>query len=312
MTSREKYDLDTNKIINSLVYNYTNSSQLKYLPNTKSSNTYNNIFINNNINEFDQEVIDIIKKLSELGICFESKTSLETKLFIQQFDLIFPICCVGKNRSQFLFYYFYHLKKNYPNNCFNLGYPASGDELSTIINTNKTGFGLGSVLGGFSVQYKSDSFSKSIENCFGQEKSRSIHIFDKIIRTPEEYSLQDIQNLEEFKYKNTNLDLFDKDKNYILDLYCDYYLNPSNILNILASKTNIRRITYICASSESFCNLVKVFYTLHVQNRISLNHNTYVRIVYFGFEDIFQRSSVNLQALNILKQNLESTFTIIN
>ncbi len=241
--------------------------------------------------------INTIKKLVDLGINFDMKNLPDKKISISSSDILFPICCVGKNRSQYLFYYFANLLNTNPQ-LFNLCYPASGDELSTIIKSKSN-----SVLGGFTIQYKSDGFSQAIKSSFGNEYSRSFHVFDKLIRKPESYLPTELKNLEDFKYKNTLIDIYDKDSDQVKDLYLNYYLNPDKLNELLE---NNHRINYICASPESFINLLEVLMYVSESNK-SIDWKN-VRIIYFGFNDIFQRSSVNQIELNTLNQKLLNTF----
>ncbi len=63
--------------------------------------------------------INTIKKLVDLGINFDMKNLPDKKISISSSDILFPICCVGKNRSQYLFYYFANLLNTNPQ-LFNL------------------------------------------------------------------------------------------------------------------------------------------------------------------------------------------------
>lgn len=247
--------------------------------------------------KIDTKLIEKILLLHNTSVKFELKDTLETQFEIKSNDFLFPICCVGKNRSQFLFYYLKKLQQEFPS--FHVGYPASGDEISSIISSNKN-----NILGGFTVQYKSDCFSKSIEYSFGKEVSRSIHVFDKLIRNPESYSNSDIENLEPDKYRFSSYDIFDKDSVEIKKLYMEYYLNPSNIRK-LVSNFNLC-VTWICLSPESFNNLVSVLYELKNTNKQLDLSNT--RIIYYGFNDIFQSSKINVQLLEKLYLNIAYTF----
>ncbi len=246
----------------------------------------------------NEQLIEKILLLHNSGVKFELKDTLETQFEINSNDLLFPICCVGKNRSQFLFYYLKKLQQEFPLT-FQVGYPASGDELSSIITVNKN-----KVLGGFTVQYKSDSFSKSIEYSFGKEVSRSIHVFDLVIRNPEQYSNLDIANLESSKYKNSHYDIFDKDSNEIKKLYIEYYLNPVNLRRLTSNLH--QRITWICLSPESYNNLISVLYEFKNTNKQLDLSNT--RIIYYGFNDIFQSSKINISLLEKLYLNIINTF----
>ncbi len=290
-------------ILNSILYNSITTN------NIKKYNTYSykleeivsGFNLSNQLTNIDYNLtnsqIEIIKELQNLGIQFDMKNSSDKKILITSSDILFPICCVGKNRSQYLFYYFaYQLKINL--NSFILGYPASGDELSTIIKPKSN-----SVLGGFTIQYKSDGLSQAIKSSFGSEYSRSIHVFDKLIRKPDTYLSSELKNLEEFKYKNTLIDIYDKDVIQVKDLYLNYYLNPSKLIELLEYNC---RINYICASPESFVNLCEVIVYVSESNK-SIDWSN-IRIIYFGFNDIFQRSLVSQSDLQNLHNLIANTF----
>jgi hypothetical protein len=255
---------------------------------------YDNVLITN----LPVELMDKINILNNYGVKFELKNNPEYKFKIKSDELIFPICCVGKNRSQYLFYFFKYFQTKFTNP-FYLGYPASGDELSTIYNPTST-----FVLGGFIVPYKSDCFSKSIESTFGKEISRSIHVFDSIIRNPEPYLSNELANLEINKYRVTSLDIYNSESNLIKKLYIKYYLNPNNIRNILSNEYLL--ITWICLSPESLEKLIKLLCILkQADDSLDLSNT---RIIYFGFNDIFQGSKVNKIQLDKLNQCLINSF----
>lgn len=248
--------------------------------------------INGLTEELNNDVLLKINNLHYHGIEFDFSV-----INIAINDIIFPLCDIGKNRSQFIFYYLKSLQ-SIKNNTFLTGYPMSCDELTTLFKDNNN-----SILSGFQVPYKSDSFSNSMLYVFNKEYSRSIHVFDKILKEKEDYIKGDISNLESHKYKNHIYDIFDKDKDYIKELFINYYLNPLNIKKILNDNLNINetkminyRITYLCMSPMSFINLCDIFYKLKQENnKLDL---TNVKIIYFGITDIFQRSSINKHILN--------------
>lgn len=291
-------------LINSIIYNNreifvkNNSINSNKLNFNKIISGFNFFNIQSNINyNLTNTQINTIKKLVDLGINFEIKNSSDKKITIFSYDIVFPICCVGKNRSQYLFYYFVNILKLTPQ-LFILGYPASGDELSTIIKSKAN-----SVLGGFTIQYKSDGFSQAIKSSFGSEYARSIHVFDKLIRKEEIYLTSELKNLEKHKYKNILIDIYDKDTNQVKDLYLNYYLNPNKLIELLE---NNYRINYICASPESFLNLLEVLAYISESNKLIDWQN--VRIIYFGFNDIFQKSSVNKLEIQKLHSFINSSF----
>lgn len=292
-------------ILNSILYNHTKLINIKkYNTNIyKLDEIISGFNLSNQLTNIDFKLtkleLETIKRVVDLGIQFDIKNSFDKKISITGYDIVFPICCVGKNRSQYLFYYFENLLRTSPNK-FILGYPASGDELSTIIKSKSN-----SVLGGFTIQYKSDGFSQAIKSSFGSEYSRSVHVFDKLIRREEEYLSSELKNLEEFKYKNTKFDIYGSSSEQVEELYFNYYLNPNKLNELLESNC---RINYICASPESFLNLCEVFIYVSELNS-SINWSN-VRIIYFGFNDIFQRSSINQFELQNINNFITSTFVL--
>lgn len=168
-----------------------------------------------------------------------------------------------------------------------------------------------SVLSGFQVPYKSDCFSISLINLLGFEYSRSIHVFDTILKEKQEYTHTDLKNLELYKYRNHKYNIFEKNRNdtiFIKDLFIKYFLNPENIKKILKSDTC--NITYLCLSPNSFINLCNIFYTLKQKNPLLNLTNT--KIIYFGIKDIFQRSSINQKELSSLIKKINSSITYVN
>lgn len=310
------HNISSNDIINSLIPNwkiaknnfifstYANNKEIpKYDTFTNYIiNEFNKVNKENNLEdeEIPKETIDKIVKLHDFGLQIEFSL-----IKINKNDIIFPICDIGKNRSQFMFYYLKNLQDNH-NNFFTTGYPTSGDELATILKDNNS-----SVLSGFQVPYKSDCFSVSLISLIGFEYSRSIHIFDKFLKEQQEYIHSDLRNLESYKFKNHKYDIYEKNRNdalFINDLFKKYFLNPNNIKKILGKETN--NVIYLCLSPNSFINLLNLLYFVK-ENDKSINFaNT--KIIYFGFKDIFQRSSVNQTILNDLIKKINSSIVFIN
>ena len=289
-----------NKFKNSNISNITNIINIKQFVS-------NNFILNNQQNNISHdplsnEILNKISTGSNLGLGFEFVT--EKPIQINPNDILFPICCVGKNRSQYLFYFLKKLQSESESN-FHIGYPMSADELGTIIHGNPS-----SILSGFVVPYKSDTFSKSVQNILGFEVSRSIHPFDLIIKNPEPYLPNDLKNLESNKYKTSSFDINGSDKALIQKLFIEYYLNPNNIQQLLknqySTSTSSPSITYICASPESYINLINLFDWMVSQGHIKNFLNT--KIVYLGIQDIFQRSSVNSNILKEFESKINSYF----
>jgi hypothetical protein len=286
----------------------------------------------NEINDVGNEVlstetIDKIYDLHNLGVIFHFKDSPSEIIPINKNDILFPICDVGKNRSQYMFYYLKHLQSHYPNT-FKVGYPSSGDELASIYNINAHNE---SILSGFSVGYKADNFSESLykdvydaksgkiystipNNPFA-EISRSIHVFDSILKEKEEYLAQDLRNKEGHKYRINKYDIFDKgnqDLINIKELYKKYFLTPYNIrkiINYQTEKVVKYRITYICMSAQSFAIMCNIFHLMKTNDKLFDLSN--VRIVYFAVKDIFQRSFVNQNILNDFRTKINSSFCYV-
>lgn len=295
---------------------YNNSNNSNPLISNIKSHVQNNFILNNQLSNINSEPISLnilnsIEKLYKLGMQFIFTTNQPIQII--DTDVLFPICCVGKNRSQYLFYYLKKLQaqtkfnKNIhtesSNRIFQVAYPMSGDELTTIILDNSN-----TVLSGFIVPYKSDTFSKSIENILNKEVSRSIHPFDLIIKIPLEYIGLDLKNFESKKYKTSSFDIFSSDKPAIAKLFIQYYLNPENLIKVINSQYSYsKRIIYICASPESYLNMIKLFDWMVNSNYIKNFNN--VQIVYLGIQDIFQRSSVNSNLLKDFEQKIAKSFT---
>ncbi len=313
--------------INTLNYNFTNN--IINLKNNIQNNFYtNNSYTsieykdyikksfdnNNNLNniafpELSNNQVKQIYLLHCKGLEFVFKSCCEIKIDIRENDVIFPICCIGKNRSQYLFYYFKFLQAQCKDKFF-VGYPSSADELYTMVESKSSS--LSTILSGFTVQHKKDCFSSSIQKTFGFEVSRSIHVLDKLLKNPEEFNSNELTNFEQYKYKSNKYDIYEKEYIDVKLLFLKYFVNPSNIINLLNNifeeKKNYR-ITYICASPQSFIKLTEIFYILSQTDK-EINFNN-TRIIYLGINDIFQRSSVNQIELDNLNIYLKDTFVII-
>ena len=292
-------------------------------------NILNGIKFTNKINDFNPDIpisedfIKILNKLNNSGISFDMKFSNDYVIEIKPNEIVFPMCCVGKNRSQYLFYYLKNLQSIYPNN-FLVGYPSSGDELSVLIDSlepNKN------ILSSFAPIYKKDNFSKSILDSFGSiminlnydnlnqnqnQISRSIHVFDKILKNKDNYIETDIKNFENFKYKISKYDIFNNksdnnDYMKIKDLFSKYFLTPDNMFQVINYNipNKINKITYVCLSDKSFYNLCQIFYQM---KNIELNN---VRIIYFGIKDIFQKSNIKDDILLDYKNKFISSFQFV-
>ncbi len=291
-------------------------------------NILDNILNANKINEFipeysfDNNFVNVLNELESYGIIFDMKFSHDYIIKIKPDEVIFPICCVGKNRSQYLFYYLKNLQALYPN-YFEVGYPSSGDELSVLNDENSTKSNK-NILSSFSVQYKKDNFSSSIAKSFGIidlnmniiNVSRSIHIFDKVLKKKESYNDFDVKNYEDYKYKEQIYDIFDKsetNKDYekIKKLFIKYFLTPSNLIHLINSNipTKIKNITYICLSDKSFFNLCMCIF--HIKKTNPEIQFDCVRIIYFGIDDIFQKSNIKDKTLFDYKNKFVNSFQFV-
>jgi hypothetical protein len=268
---------------------------------------------------YDDDFYNILNELHDTGIIFDTKFNSDYVIEIGSREIVFPVCCVGKNRSQYLFYYLKYLESQNPNH-FVVGYPSSGDELSVITDYLKSNQMLNQILNhniltSYSTQYKKDIISSSISKSFGiinpdklSDIPRSIHIFDKIFKQKDLYNDRDLKNFEPYKYNINKYDIFDKTNNQIYEkiikLYIKYFLTPENLLEITNFNIpyKMKKITYICMSDKSFYNLTKCFCSIkNVYPKIKLNN---VRIVYFGTPDIFQRSNIKDYVLNDYKEKI--------
>lgn len=332
------------------LYNY----KLNVIKSNDYSNDYSNIDINNSINLsnfenyiingisntnkinefdgdiiFDVEKIDLLTNLHNNGVQFDMRFNLDHKIKINSNEILFPMCCVGKNRSQFMFYYLKKLQ-GMTNINFEVGYPSSGDELSvlndyilnsisnSISNSNDNNK---NILSSFFPQYKKDNFSKvigeslDITNLDGLNQiSRSIHIFDKILKIKQEYLLNDLKNFETNKYKENKYNIFDDNPDYlkIKILFEKYFLLPNNLLEIINyDKYNdelnkINKITYICMSDKSFLNICKCLNSILSKYPNLKLYN--IRIIYFGIKDIFQKSTIKQEDVQNFKKLIDSGF----
>ena len=259
---------------------------------------------------FDDNFYNLLNELNKNGAKFNSEYIIE----IKSKEIVFPICCIGKNRSQYIFYYLKKLEIMYPNH-FVIGYPSSGDELSVIADYLNSQFTNPNILSSYLTQYKKDSFSTSISKSFGitnpdnfPDIPRSIHIFDKVLKKNEPYENKNLKNFEFCKYNTNKYDIFDKN-NYqiyekIIKLYIKYFFTPTNLLDLVNLNINYKmeKITYICMSDKSFYNICMCFSTIKkTYPQINLNN---IRIVYFGIQDIFQRSSIKDIVLCDFKQKI--------
>ncbi len=290
---------------NNFILQENNNNIKQYVQtNFNLNNQKNNIYYEN-LNNYILEKIQI---LNDSGLQFDFVSNSPVQITNQ--DILFPICCVGKNRSQYLFYFLKVLQKSYSQSLFQVGYPASADELTTIIDKSKN-----SVLSGFIVTNKSDTLSKSVNSTLlNKEVSRSIHIFDSILKIKDEFVTNDLINFEQYKYKTSVFDIFNEgtEKTQVKELFINYYLNPVNLRNTINHKNkNYQnyRITYICCSPESYINMINLFYWI-LENNAQINFLN-VRIVYLGIQDIFQRSSVNKVLLDEFYLKLTNSFLII-
>lgn len=297
----------------------------------------NSINESNKLNEYtpDEDYGDdfynVLEELYKFGVVFDIKSEPDYIIQINSNSIVFPICCVGKNRSQYLFYYLKNLQalntNTNSNKLFEVGYPSSADELSVITNylqstqTKTSNY----ILSSYSTPYKKDVFSSSIFNSFGLtnpdgliEIPRSIHTFDKVLKYNSPYTSSDIKNFEPYKYKTNICDIFEPNNNLeyakIIELYIKYYFNPENLIELyktnLTNKINeINTITYICLSDKSFynfCLCIREIKKSHPEINLS-----FIRIVYFGIQDIFQRSSIKNDVLSKYKKKFVDSFQFV-
>ena len=315
--------------------NFFNDIEFKkfILDGFNSTNQINNY---NPDYEFNDDFIHVLEKLNkEFGVRFEMKSNPHYQIQIKPNEVIFPICCVGKNRSQYLFYYLKNLQA-LCSGCFEVGYPSSGDELSVLNVSNEipnktTGFNksniLSNILSSYSTQYKKDNFSDLVSKSFGITNPdnlnlvpRSIHVFDKILKQKENYPPNDIKNYEEFKYSKPKHDIFNykqttksnDDYAKIKNLFVKYYLNPSNILELLnyENQKEFTHITYVCLSDKSFYNLCMCLYS--TKNKYPEIKLELIRIVYFGIQDIFQKKNTTDEVMLEFKNKFVTTFQFVN
>jgi len=297
-------------------------------PNVK--NIFNGINSINQINEFipdypiGEKLLSVIGELESNGVIFDMKFTPDYTIKINSQEVIFPICCVGKNRSQYLFYYLKNLQALHPNN-FEVGYPSSGDELSVLAdNQSNCSHPNKNVLSSFLVKYKKDNFSISIGKSFGLvdsdgnflNVSRAIHTFDKVLKKEEWYKNTDIKNYEDYKYSEHLYEIFGGDENNlnynkIKELYIKYFLHPTNLLKVINfnTPTKITKITYVCLSDKSFYNLC-ICFSFMKKKYPEINLRC-VRIVYFGHKDIFQKSNIKDEELLDYKKKFIGSFQFV-
>jgi len=282
-------NFSTTELKNALIPEWNCEKNNTFIVNTQSVNittytNYKDLIINefnksnynNDLTEtFDETFIEKIIALSNSKIHFEFGF-----IKISTNDLIFPICDVGKNRSQFMFYYLKNIQALY-NNVFLTGYPSSGDELKSIIEKSN------GVLSSFIPRYKSDNFSNVMLKIFNKEVSRSIHVFDNLLKKKEEYNDYDLKNYETHKYIEHKHNIFDTPNDNIKDLFKKYFLTPANIKN--------HNITYLCLSPDSFYNMCNLLYFMNKTEKMNFENT---RIIYFGIKDIFQTSTIKTNVLN--------------
>lgn len=336
-------------------YKFNNTQPVENISNidkcTDDSNNFYNFISNgiknsNLINDydgeiiFDKEKINILKKLNYFGIIFDMRFDYKYKIKISSNEILFPMCCVGKNRSQYLFYFLKKLQ-GLTDVEFEVGYPSSGDELSVMINyldgmlannsnsnsnsnsnNNSNNKSNKNILSSFFPQYKKDNFSNTIANSLNitnsdglTQISRSIHVFDKVLKIKQDYLINELKNFETHKYKESKYDIFDELENEnikIKMLYEKYFLLPDNLLQLLNYNTDqdksnkINKITFVCASDKSFYNLCLCFNALIGKfPNIKLDK---IRIVYFGIKDIFQKSNIKQEDIDLFREKLTQGF----
>ena len=314
LNKNDKINFDINLYNNN--HNYQSNFEnhiINGLANTSKINEFDSEII------FDSEKIKVLKKLNDFGIQFDMRFNTDYQIKINSGEIIFPMCCVGKNRSQYLFYYLKKIQGITGVN-FEVGYPSSGDELSVMVdflsnneNINKN------VLSSFFPQYKKDNFSKVIgyllnESIYDEinHMPRSIHVFDKVLKIKQDYFAGDLKNFETHKYKENKFNIFEDNLNYlkIKILFEKYFLLPNNLIEVINlnqdDSKKISKITYICMSDKSFYNLCLCFNSIVIKYpNIKLNN---IRIVYFGIRDIFQKSNIKQEDMDNFKQKIDQSF----
>lgn len=261
------------------------------------------------------ELIDKIYKLNEQGIKFEFANHANKPIELISDELVIPMCCQGKNRSQFLFYYLKYLEKisNISGKRFFTTYPTSGNEFVSLLDKHDYPLNNHNILGGFVSTHKSDAFSKvigSIYNC--GEKARSPHIFDKLLKIPQEYLPKELVNMELHKYKSSKYNIFDlksSDSEKIKRLYKKYLFNLTELENLFITikQVALTRITWICCSDESFINLINLIFEISFTSIKPIQTNN-IRIVYNGTNDIFQGSNIKSNILEEYFYKIKKTF----
>lgn len=292
----------------------------------------NGIEMTNKLNEYvpDEDYTwdfyDVLEELNQQGVIFDAKFNSDYIIQINQNEIVFPICCVGKNRSQYTFYYLKNLQALNLNKLFEVGYPSSADELSVItdyLQSKETKIS-NYILSSYSTPYKKDAFSFTVSNSFNlinpqgiREIPRSVHTFDKILKYQTSYTLSDISNFELSKYKVNMYDIFkpeNEEYTKIKELYIKYFFNPENLIKLyndinMNKIKKINRITYICLSDKSFYNFCLCMREIKKSHpEINLN---YIRIVYFGIQDIFQMSNIKDDMVEKYKEKFVNSFQFV-
>lgn len=296
----------------------------------------NSINKSNNYNEYipdesyTEDFYNVLEELNKFGVVFDIKSEPNYIIQINKDEIVFPICCAGKNRSQYMFYYLKNLQALNSNELFEVGYPSSADELSVItsyLQSIKTKTS-NNILSSYSTQYKKDLFSSTVSNSFNltnpdglREILRSVHTFDKVLKYETPYTPLDIKNFEAYKYKTNIYDIFEpnsKEYTKIKQLYVKYFFNPKNLIMLLknnlitSSQENfakINRITYICLSDKSFynfCLCMKEIKKSYPEINLGL-----IRIVYFGIKDIFQMSNIKDDIITKYREKFVNSFQFV-
>lgn len=107
--------------INIELLNSKSNSEQMISKNNFIHHISNGIKTSNILNEYNQDLIyddnfyNTLNNLYNFGVIFDTKFNSEYEIKINSREILFPICCVGKNRSQYLFYYLKYLESMYPN-----------------------------------------------------------------------------------------------------------------------------------------------------------------------------------------------------
>lgn len=277
--------------------------------------------------DYGDDFYNMLEELYNFGIVFDVKSEPDYIIEINPSEIVFPICCVGKNRSQYLFYYLKNLQALNSNKLFKVGYPASADELTVITDFLQTNSSVkssklsNSFLSSYFTPYKKDLFSSSISHTFNltnpdglTEIPRSVHTFDKFLKYNSSYTSSDIKNFEPYKYNINKFDIFNSiNGEYIKikQLYIKYFLNSNNMIKIINSNSTnkINRITYVCLSDKSFYNFCLCIN--EIKKKLPQTNLNGIRIVYFGIQDIFQRTSIKNDVLTKYKEKFVNAFQYV-